>query len=214
MQAFLKEFFRRKFLALSILASLVGLITILLIVWYSAVETSNAIDQIESEDWEKYFNQIAIILEESDSSGKRITTILSSETISADELSQLIEQEAITSFEILDEVRGIRPPDDLKETHNMLINCVEQRHDGVNGLNSLLAEQVPLDDTKSYADRFETELLTLLSGDVLYQDFYYESSIRMIGTRGYAIEVPQSVFVSDPYIASEENVVSIIEKLK
>lgn len=214
MQAFLKLFSRRKYLAVSILASLVGLIIILLIVWSSAVETSNAIDQKESEDWEKYFNQIAIILEESDSSGKRITTILSSETISADELSKLIEQEAITSFEILDEVRGIRPPDDLKETHNMLINCVEQRHDGVNGINSLLAEQVPLDDTKSYADRFETELLTLLSGDVLYQDFYYESSIRMIETRGYAIEVPRSVFVSDPYIASEENVVSIIEKLK
>lgn len=163
-----------------------------------------------------YFAQVGDVTSESDAAGKELANLLSQPT-GADraQLVGRLEKLEARSRKLVSEARGIKARDEMQPTHDLLVQSLQYRENGLVMLRKALTAALTAKDEQAAAAAVAEANLRLAASDVIYADSYATNARRtLIREEVTGVTVPESRFVADPELTSPGQVGNMLERLR
>jgi hypothetical protein len=171
-----------------------GLIVLAVILIF--VVNSCRANQKEAE-YKDYVAAVGEVAAESENLGKQLNTRLTTPGIRLEDLRGDVEGLSRQQEQILRSARELTPPGPLVEQQESLIEAMELRVSGLDGLASAFARVARSTNVQQSGAQLAEQSSRLVSSDVLYDDFFKEPSAGVLDEQGVTdVPVPDSNFIS------------------
>ena len=195
---------------------LVILAAVVVLVLIASIGIKSCIDQRTVSEYRDYFNAVGSITKDSDAIGQQLSGIFQNPS---PQVRQSLEAKLgdfqKASNQILARAKAINPPDAFKQENNWFVASMQFRVRGLNGLQPAMLNALGAQDNNAGAAQISHEMLILLAGDVVYDEFFYQPCQKELGQEQISnIKVPESKFLEDAELAGQETGVAVLEKLK
>jgi hypothetical protein len=172
----------------------------------------------DAADYNRYMLAVADILERSDAVGVELSVLLTNpgDTNRAEIQTKL--DSFIATCEQLDvDANKLEAPKDLVElsVHQMFLVVTNFRKQGVSELKTAIMGALEVQDTEVPAQQIVHALYYLTSSDFLYAEVFLPNTAKTLADKEVSgVLVPTSQFLSDPNLASKNEVLAILARLK
>lgn len=192
------------------------LVAVIVLVLITSLGIRSCLHRKQESEFREYFEDVGAVVEESDTIGKELSEMLQKpdEAVRQQLEGKLSEFQA-RQDDIVNRTKEIEPPDDFKEENEWLIATMQVRSRGLKGLQPALLNAIEASDNQAGAAQVAHETVILFASDVIYDEFYYQRCQDVLKEKEITdIKVPQSKFLADPALASQQTAVTILERLK
>ncbi len=192
------------------------LAAVIVLVLVSSLAIKSCLDQKKVSEFHDYFDAVAGVTKDSDAIGKQLSGMLQNPNPN---MRQALEKKLgdfqSASDQIVERAKAIQAPDQFKQEDEWFIASMQVRSRGLKGLQPALLNALGAQDTQAGAAQVSEELLILLTSDVSYDEFFYQPCQNELKNEQISeVKVPESKFLTDPALASEQAAVTLLEKLK
>jgi hypothetical protein len=153
--------------------------------------------------------------------GRQLSTALLAQGLSAAKVEQRISGLARQEQLDVERAREITPPGTLRDEHAALIQALQFRVSGLNGLASALAATANVKDTTRAGGVLAAQMQRLLASDVVYDDAFKDpaaAELRRQGVTGTNESggplVPDSNFLQSADLVTTTAMVTVIGKIR
>ena len=195
------------------LVLLAVVVVLILIVVFSV---RSCLDSRKESAYSDYFNAVSAVVKDSDAVGQQLSAIFQNPTPDVrPQLEGKLNDMHTTSQQILQRAQAITPPDEFKQFNDWFVAAMQVRVRGLEGLQPAMLNALGAQDENAGAAQISHEMLILLTSDVAYDEFFYQPCVRELGTEQINdVKVPQSKFLADPELATQQTDVTVLQKLK
>jgi CARDB len=186
------------------------LIVVLLVVWVQGCR-----DDAKKSSYRNYMEKVGTIADASAQNGKELTTVLTTTGLKATEIESRLrgladqEQQNVTSAE------DLGPPGTLREEHRDMIEALQFRVSGLNGMADTLRKRSGSKDVAGSAELLAAQAERLEASDVVWDDLFKDPSIAELQKQGITgVAVPDSTFVTTPDLATIRTLQPFLQRLK
>ncbi len=192
------------------------LVAVVVLVLITSLGIKSCLNRKQESEFREYFEEVSTVVQESDAIGKELSDMLQKPDESVRQaLEGKLSEFQTRQDDILARTKEIEPPDDFKQENEWLIATMQVRSRGLKGLQPALLNAIEATDNQAGAAQVAHEMLILLTSDVIYDEFYYQPCQEVLKEKEITeIKVPQSKFLADPALASQQTAVTILERLK
>src|SRR5690349_5614952 len=192
------------------------LIVVLLVFWVQSCQASS-----KEKTYKNYMNKVSEVAGSSQQIGKQLNQVLLAQGQKEAQLEQKIT--GLARQEQLDVQRAqqITPPGTLRDEHNALIQTLEYRVSGLNGLASALAATAKSKDTTRAGALLASQMQRLLASDVIYQDSFKAPAAAELDRQGVTGTndsggplVPDSNFLQSSDLVTPTAMVTVINRIR
>ncbi|MBA2462443.1 MAG: hypothetical protein H0V45_11855, partial [Actinobacteria bacterium] len=185
------------------------LIVVLLVLWVQSCQEDKRRDT-----YRDYITSVSAVARESERVGRRLNDVLTTQAIQPAELDTqltgLVQQQTIG----IGNARSLDPPGPLRAAHESLIQALEFRANGLDGLAAAFRRTRGTDDAPAAGALLASQAQRLVTSDVIWDDLFKEPAIAELRRQDVSgVEVPDSNFVQTPDLASTRTIVPIWQRI-
>ena len=196
--------------------ALVLLAAVVVLLLIATLSIRSCLNSRKESAFNDYFTAVGAVVKDSDAVGQQLSAIF--QNPSPDVRQQLegkLNDMHTTCQQILSRAQAIDPPDQFKQYNDWFVASMQVRVRGLEGLQPAMLNALGAQDEQAGAAQISHEMLILLTSDVAYDEFFYQPCQRELGNEKINdIKVPQSKFIADPQLATQQTDVAVLEKLK
>ncbi len=166
------------------------------------------------DTYANYMNDVAKIAHSSQDDGNAVANALTTAGSKASSLSSTLTGIAEQERQNVAQAQKLDPPGPLRPENQQLIEALELRISGVQGLASAIG-QLGSSTSTTDAGVLSEQADRLLAGDIVWSDLFQApaaAEMRKQGVQGVA--PPSSKFVTNPQLISETTMSGVITRLK
>ena len=195
---------------------IVILVAVLVLVLITSLGIRGCLNNKKVGEYRDYFNAVGEVVNDSDDIGKQLSDMFQKpdEAVRQTMEAKLAEfQQA--SEEQVNRAKAIKPPDQFKEENEWFVAAMQIRARGLKDLQPALLNAMEARDNQAGAAQVSHAMLILLTSDVAYDEFFYQRAQQVLKDEKITdIKVPQSKFLKDPALASQQTAVTVLERFK
>jgi CARDB len=194
------------------LAALVAgaiLLTVILVLWANSCREGQRKDQ-----YGNYMESVGKVGADSERVGRDLNKLIFSAGIKVDDLQSELDGLRQAQGQTVKSAQDLDPPGALREQHESLVEALQLRVSGLNGLARGFTQVTDVASSQAAGELLAEQSNRLVASDVLYDDFFKDAAQNMMeeeGIRGVA--VPDSNFVSNLDFASPRSWKLIVDRL-
>jgi hypothetical protein len=193
------------------LAGLIGfaiVIVVLLTFWVDSCRAEGA-----RESYRSYLESVGTIADSSAGVGRELNDALTTPGISSEDLQTTLAGLAQQQEQAVVRARELTPPGRLREQHQEAVEALELRANGLRQLHDAFG-QVAGAKAADAGKTLAPPMRVLVASDVVWQDEFVGPARTVMETRGIrGIEVPDSMFLTNYELASEQLLTQIWQRL-
>ena len=198
------------------LLRLVGLIAFAIVI---VVLLVYAIEGCQSSSkhakYDHYITKVRDIASHSQSTGNRLTALLTQAGIKTADLQNRLAGLARDAQQTADTARALDPPGRLRGQDMAMIQALDYRYSGLVGIADALRQALAKKGTSGAGALVEGPALRLIASDVIWSDSFKAPTGQVLQNQGVGdIRVPGSTFVQNPDFFTATSLNSIIGRLK
>jgi hypothetical protein len=192
------------------------LIIVLLVFWVQSCREAG-----KTKTYKSYMSKVSEVAAASHQIGQGLSTALLAQGLKQTEIERRISGLARQEQLDVDRARGITPPGTLRDEHNALIEALQFRVSGLNGLANALAATANTKNTTRAGAVLASQMQRLLASDVIYDDEFKDPSaaeLRRQGVTGTSVSggplVPDSNFLQSADFVTTTSMVTVLNKIR
>ena len=168
----------------------------------------------KQQAYEGYVEDVAPLASESEQLGRQLNERLTTPGITLERLRSDIEGFRDQQEQLLRSAGELSPPGPLIDQQRSLVETMQFRVNGLNGLAQALATVAQTSDADQSGRDLAEQASRLLASDVVYQDSFQEPTRTTLEQEGIAdVSVPGSTFVQNPELTSPTAWRLVVERL-
>jgi len=192
------------------------LIIVLLVFWVQSCREAG-----KEKTYKSYMTKVSDVARASQQVGRGLSQALVGQGLKEAQVEQRIA--GLSRQEQLDvqRAREITPPGTLRDEHQALIQALQFRVSGLNGLANALAATANTKDTTRAGTILAAQMQRLLASDVIYEDSFKspsEAELKRQGVTGTSETggplVPDSNFLQSADIVTPTSMVTVLSKIR
>ena len=192
------------------------LIIVLLVFWVQSCREAG-----KTKTYKSYMTKVSEVAAASQQIGRQLSTVLVAQGLKQAEVESRISGLARQEQLDVDRARGITPPGTLRAEHTALIEALQFRVSGLNGLANALAATANTKNTTRAGAVLASQMQRLLASDVIYDDEFKDPSaaeLRQQGVTGTSASggplVPDSNFLQSADFVTTTSMVTVLSKIR
>jgi CARDB len=185
------------------------LLAVILVLW-----VNNCRGDQKKDAYKSYLESVAGPASESQQVGKRLNQLITTPGIKLAELRSGLDGLRQQQAQISANAAKLDPPGPLREEQQSLVEAMQFRVSGLNGLSEAFAQVQGTPDTALAGRRLAIQAQRLVAGDVVYSDLFQAGSTAVMSKEGVkGVPVPDSLFVQNPDLSSPTAWKLIVDRL-
>jgi hypothetical protein len=192
------------------------LIIVLLVFWIQSCNEAS-----KTSTYKNYMSKVGEVSSSSQQIGRQLSQALLAQGLKQAEVERRISGLARQEQLDVDRAREITPPGTLRDEHDALIEALQFRVSGLNGLASALAATANTKDLTRAGSVLAAQMQRLLASDVIYDDSFKDPSsaeLKRQGVTGTSESggplVPDSNFLQTADLATTTSMVNVLSKIR
>ncbi len=192
------------------------LIIVLLVFWVQSCREAG-----KTKTYKNYMTKVSEVAASSQQIGRQLSTTLLAQGLKQSAVEQRIAGLARQEQLDVDRAREITPPGTLRDEHDALIEALQFRVSGLNGLATALAATVSTKNTTRAAGVLASQMQRFLASDVIYDDEFRVPSAAELKRQGVTGTnesggplVPDSNFLQSADFVTTTSMVSVLSKIR
>ena len=192
------------------------LIIVLLVFWVQSCREAG-----KTKTYKSYMTKVSEVAASSQQIGRQLSTTLLAQGLKQSAVEQRIAGLARQEQLDVDRAREITPPGTLRDEHDALIEALQFRVSGLNGLATALAATVSTKNTTRAAGVLASQMQRFLASDVIYDDEFRVPSVAELKRQGVTGTnesggplVPDSNFLQSADFVTTTSMVSVLSKIR
>ena len=192
------------------------LIIVLLVFWVQSCREAG-----KNKTYKSYMTKVSEVAASSQQIGRQLSTTLLAQGLKQSAVEQRIAGLARQEQLDVDRAREITPPGTLRDEHDALIEALQFRVSGLNGLATALAATVSTKNTTRAAGVLASQMQRFLASDVIYDDEFRVPSAAELKRQGVTGTnesggplVPDSNFLQSADFVTTTSMVSVLSKIR
>jgi hypothetical protein len=192
------------------------LIIVLLVFWVQSCREAG-----KTKTYKSYMSKVSEVAASSHQIGQALSTALLAQGLKLADVEQRISGLARQEQLDVDRARGITPPGTLRDEHAALIEALQFRVSGLNGLANAFAATANTKNTTRAGAVLASQMQRLLASDVIYDDEFKDPSaaeLRRQAVTGTSASggplVPDSNFLQSADFVTTTSMVSVLNKIR
>jgi len=188
------------------LISFAILIVLLLVVWVNGCRE----DQ-RNDTYKNYVEKVGDYGTQSEQIGKQLTTLLTQRGTKAEDVQSELSGLAQRQDQLTSQARDLDPPGHLRDQHEHVIDALELRTSGLNGMAGTFQRTA---GTNRSAQLLVQQMQRFVASDVVWADLYQaptKNVLRQLGITG--VDVPASNFISNPDLVSTASMKAVWQRI-
>ena len=192
------------------------LIVVLLVFWVQSCQASS-----KDKTYKSYMGKVSDVAGSSQQIGKQLSSVLLQPGLKESQLEQRVSGLARQEQLDVQRARAITPPGTLRDEHQALIQALQFRVSGLNGLASALAATANTKDATRAGTVLASQMQRLLASDVIYEDSFKAPSSAELTRQGVTGTndaggplVPDSNFLQSSDLVTPTAMVTVINRIR
>lgn len=192
------------------------LIIVLFVFWVQSCREAG-----KTKTYKSYMTKVSEVANSSQQIGHQLSQALLAQGLKQAAVEQRISGLAHQEQLDVDRAREITPPGTLHDEHDALIEALQFRVSGLNGLANALAATARTQNATRAGAVLASQMQRLLASDVIYDDEFKEPStaeLRRQGVTGTSASggplVPDSNFLQSADFVTTQSMVSVLNKIR
>jgi hypothetical protein len=192
------------------------LIIVLFVFWIQSCQASG-----KNKTYKNYMSKVSEVAAASHQIGTQLSTALLAQGLKQAEIEQRISGLAHQEQLDVDRARTITPPGTLRDEHDAVIEALQFRVSGLNGLANALAATANTKNTTTAGSLLAAQMQRLLASDVIWDDEFKDPSaaeLRRQGVTGTSASggplVPDSNFLQSADFVTTSSMVTVLSKIR
>ncbi|MGH3022392.1 MAG: hypothetical protein ACRDNI_01940 [Gaiellaceae bacterium] len=168
----------------------------------------------KQQEYEGYVERVSTVAGESEQLGRQLNDRLTTPGITLEALRGDIEGLRDQQEQLLRAASDLTPPGPLIDQQRSLVETMQFRVNGLNGLAQALATVAQTSDAEESGRDLAQQTSRLLASDVVYQDGFQEPTRTTLEQEGITdVSVPGSTFLQNPELAGPAAWRLVVERL-
>jgi CARDB protein len=192
------------------------LIIVLLVFWVQSCREAG-----KTKTYKSYMTNVSEVATSSQQIGKQLSQVLVAQGLKQAEIERRISGLARQEQLDVDRARAITPPGTLRDEHDALIEALQFRVSGLNGLANALAATARTKNVTRAGGVLASQMQRLLASDVIYDDEFKAPSAAELQRQGVTGTnetggplVPDSNFLQSAEFATPTGMTTVISKIR
>jgi len=192
------------------------LIIVLLVFWIQSCNEAS-----KTATYKNYMAKVDQVSSSSQQTGRQLSQALLAQGLKQAEVERRISGLARQEQLDVDRAREITPPGTLRDEHDSLIEALQFRVSGLNGLARALAATANTKDLTRAGSVLASQMQRLLASDVIYDDSFKAPAIAELRRQGVTGTnesggplVPDSNFLQTADLATTTSMVNVLNKIR
>ena len=192
------------------------LIVVLLVFWIQSCQASS-----KEQTYKDYMAKVSEVAGSSQQIGKQLNQVLLAQGQKEAQLEQKITGLARQQQLDVQRAQQISPPGALQSEHTSLVQAMQYRLNGLNGLASALAATASSKDTTRAGTLLSAQMQRLLASDVIYQDSFKAPSAQQLNRQGVTGTndnggplVPDSNFLQSSDLVTPTAMITVLSRIR
>jgi hypothetical protein len=161
--------------------------------------------------YSNYMTKVNTIATQSNADGSRTVTALTTPGLSAAAIARKLRQIAAQEQQNVSSAQGLSPPGKLRTQHAHMIEALQLRVSGIQGLAKALATFNAKSKESVSAALMTEQVYRLLASDVVWSDLFQAPSVGLLEQQGVRqVTVPSSHFLLQPDLIVTQKAMSLI----
>ena len=200
-------------LRLVLLVAAAIFLAVVLVLWVNSCREGQTRDA-----YQDYMGAVSGVANESQDIGQRLNEVLTEPGITLTDLRTkldgLREEQAQTTLR----TQGLSPPEALDEEQQSLVEAMQFRVSGLQGLTDAFGQLAQSSDPVNEADdagvALAAQAIRLVASDVVYEDLFKARAQAVLQEQEISgVAVPDSKFLEDPNFASTSSIKPLLKRL-
>lgn len=194
------------------LLALIALIVAALVFFGLLIQSCASTSKHDS--YKNYMEKVSTVAKSSESDGTQVASDLTTPSVKVADLASKLDGVANQERQALENAQKLNPPGPLRPQHEDLLEAIQLRVNGVQGLADTFRATASSKATTdaallaAWADR-------LLASDVLWDDLFVEPSKRVMKAEGVSgVVAPESHFVTNHELITERSMTLVLQRLR
>jgi len=161
-----------------------------------------------------YMSDVATIATQSATNGKALTTALTTQGLSVTQIEQKLRGIAVAEQQNVAQAENLDPPGRLRDDNTHIIEALELRVSGVQGLITALEQTAHSKNTTESATLLADQGLRLTASDVVWDDLFKAPATAQLEHDGVSgVDVPESHFVANPDLMTASSMLLVLQRI-
>jgi CARDB len=185
------------------------LLTVVLVLWVNSCREGQRRDA-----YRDYMGTVAKVGGDSQRIGRDFNSLLFSAGIQVDDLQKGVDGLRQAQIQTVERAQELDPPGPLREQHESLVEALQLRVSGLNGLTRAFTQITDTRNSQEAGEALAEQSNRLVASDVLYDDFFKVGSQDVMEEEGIrGVPVPDSNFVANLDLGSPSSWKLIVDRL-
>ncbi|HSS80122.1 MAG TPA: CARDB domain-containing protein [Gaiellaceae bacterium] len=192
------------------------LIVVLLVVWVQSCQATG-----KDKAYKDYLGKVSDVSSSSQQIGKQLSQVLLEQGLKESQVEQRVSGLAHQEQLDVQRAQAITPPGTLRDEHQALIQALQYRVSGLNGLASALAATANTKDATRAGTVLAGQMQRLLASDVIYQDSFKAPSAAELARQGVTGTnasggplIPDSNFLQSSDLVTPAAMVTVVSRIR
>ena len=193
---------------LALIAIVIAVLVFFGLVIQSCASTS------KHDAYQHYMTKVGVIARSSDDDGAKVASALTTPGTKVADLSSKLSGIAGVERQNVAAAQHLNPPGPLREQNQHLVEALQLRVSGVQGLADTF-QQTATSKSSGDAALLAGEADRLLAGDVIWDDFFKDPARKVLEQEGVnGVAVPDSNFVANQDFVTERSMALVLGRLR
>jgi hypothetical protein len=192
------------------------LIVVLLVFWIQSCSEAS-----KQKTYKDYMSKVSEVSSSSQQIGRRLSQVLLAQGVKEAQVEQQVANLARQEQLNVERAREITPPGALRTENDALLQALEYRVSGLNGLASALASTANVKDTTRAGTVLAGQMQRLLASDVIYADSFRDPATAELNRQGVTGTsasggplVPSSTFLQTSDLVTPQGMGTVISRIR
>lgn len=186
------------------------LIVVLLVFWVQSCR-----DESKRSEYSAYMGQVREVANDSTRIGQEFNVLLTTPGIKQAELVQQLGGLAQQQEQGVAKARDLQAPAPLRGEHQHGVEALQFRVSGLRRLQDAFRQAADSKDAAAAGQLLAEQVERLVASDVIWEDLFREPAVQELRRQDIGgVEVPVSVFVTNPALASQQGMRSIWQRIQ
>jgi hypothetical protein len=192
------------------------LIVVLLVVWVQSCQETG-----KDKAYKSYLGKVSDVAGSSQQIGKQLSQVLLEQGLKEAQVEQRVSGLAHQEQLDVQRAEAITPPGTLRDEHQALIQALQYRVSGLNGLASALAATANTKDATRAGTVLAGQMQRLLASDVIYQDSFKAPTSAELTRQGVTgtnasggALIPDSNFLQSSDLVTPAAMVTVVSRIR
>jgi hypothetical protein len=194
------------------LAILIGaaiLFAVILVLWVNSCRAGQ-----KREEYQNYMEAVASRATQSEQVGRRLNTLLTTPGIKLEDLRSELDGLRQEQAQVVASARELTPPGPLREEQESLVEALQFRVSGLDGLAQAFGQVLQSPDADTAGRILAIPAQRLVASDVVYEDLFKAGATDVLSSEGVTgVTVPDSNFVQTAELTSPTSWKLIVDRL-